>query len=106
MSTPSDGPTRRALLKGRLDNGHAASSERHCVSSAVVTLLPGREDEVAARLDEMQGVEIRARQGAKMVVLLEGPGSGAVGSLLVQIAVMEGVVSANMVFEHVEPASI
>lgn len=105
MNEPSDGLTRRAFLKGKVDGGDGAPAG-HCVSSAVVTLLPGREQEVLARLGAMEGVEIGARQGAKLVVLLEGPGSGAVGALLVQIAVMDGVVSANMVFEHVEAASI
>jgi nitrate reductase NapD len=104
MDTPSDGVTRRQFLAGRTGGAHAAGSpsEEHCISSAVVAVLPGREDEIAARLAEMNGVELRARQGGKMVVLLEGPGSGAVGSLLLQIAIMDGVITANMVFEHVE----
>jgi nitrate reductase NapD len=105
MSTPAHGLTRRALLAGKVNRARALP-DQHCVSSAVVAVLPTREDEIAARLSAMEGVEIRARQGGKLVVLLEGPGSGAVGSLLVQIAVMEGVISANMVFEHVEAASI
>lgn len=104
MDTPSDGVTRRQFLAGRTARIHDAGSalEQHCISSAVVAVLPGREDEIAARLAEMNGVELSARQGSKMVVLLEGPGSGAVGSLLLQIAVMDGVITANMVFEHVE----
>ena len=37
-----------------------------------------------------------------LVLVLEGESSGAVGGLLAQIAVMDGVISANMVFEHTE----
>lgn len=97
--------TRRQFLAGRiggLDAARLSQPEQHCISSAVVAVLPRHEDEVVAALATMQGVEIRAHERGKMVLLLEGPGSGAVGALLLQIAVMEGVISANMVFEHVE----
>ena len=104
MKPASDGVTRRQFLAARSGPRHVQETPagQHCISSAVVAVLPGREDEIAARLAAMKGVEIRARQGGKMAVLLEGPGSGAVGSLLLQIAVMDGVITANMVFEHVE----
>ena len=108
MDATSEGVTRRQFLVGRIGRSDAAQQlpgERHCISSALVTVLPNREDEVARMLAAMEGVEIRLREGGKMVVLLEGPGSGAVGALLVQIAVMEGVISANMVFEHEEQAT-
>jgi nitrate reductase NapD len=69
-------------------------------------LLPGREEEVIAKLASMAGVETGAFQNRKLVILLEGPDSGAVGGLLAQIAVMDGVISANMVFEHTETTKL
>lgn len=75
----------------------------HCISSAVVSVLPAREQEVAERLAGMPGVEVRGRGNHRIVLVLEGPGSGAVGGLLAAISVMDGVIAANMVFEHVDP---
>lgn len=75
----------------------------HCISSAVVTVQPARQREVAERLAAMPGVEVRGEGGHRLVLVLEGPGSGAVGGLLAAISVMDGVIAANMVFEHVEP---
>lgn len=95
---------RRLLLPAgdRHEGGTGRADASTCVSSAVVIVLPGREQEVAARLRTMDGLEIHARGGSKLVLVLEGPDNGAVGALLARIAVMEGVVAANMVFEHSE----
>lgn len=77
----------------------------HCISSAVVSVLPAREQELVERLSAMPGVEVRGRGNHRLILVLEGPGSGAVGSLLAAISVMDGVIAANMAFEHVEPAA-
>ena len=37
-----------------------------------------------------------------IVVVIEGTSTGMLGESLSRIAVLEGVVAANMVFEHVE----
>lgn len=100
MTPDTKSISRRAFITAQQNK----ASRQHCISSAVASLMPGREDEVLARLVAMEGVETGARQGQKVVLLLEGPSSGAVGSLLAQIAVMDGVISANMVFEYTESA--
>lgn len=108
MQSNSDSPNRRAFLLGQIgksSGAQTAASPSHCISSAVVAVLPGREEDVLRRLGSMPGVEVSARQERKLVLLLEGPGNGAVGSLLAEISVMEGVVSANMVFEHTDAVS-
>jgi nitrate reductase NapD len=51
----------------------------------------------------MAGVEIHHQSPSKIVIVLEGPNSGALGSRLAEIASLPGVLSANMVFEHIEP---
>lgn len=74
----------------------------HVISSAVVVCLPGREGEVAAEVARLSGVEIWASERARLVLVLEGPTRSEVGDRLTHIAMIEGVVAANMVFEHVD----
>ena len=102
MASDRAAVSRRAFLTGQSTRGSAPQPQGHCISSAVVVMLPGREEEVLAALREIEGAEIRARQESRLVLLLEGASSGDVGGKLARIAVMEGVVAANMVFEHTE----
>lgn len=71
------------------------------ISSAVVSVLPDRLDSVAATLSGLADVEVHAAEGSKIVIVLEAP-RGAAGNRLVEISLLDGVVSANMVFEHSE----
>lgn len=87
--------TRRDLLT-------VTSPARHYISSAVVMVHPARRDEVVGQLGDMPGVEVHASEGSRIVVTIEGPTSGMLGETLTRISLSEGVVSANMVFEHVE----
>ena len=87
--------SRRAFLTG-------AQPPLHHISSAVVVALPTRRDEIASQLAAMSGVEVHAGDGSRIVVTIEGPTTGMLGETLTRIAVMDGVISANMVFEHVE----
>jgi nitrate reductase NapD len=91
--------TRRALLT-------AGSRSRHHISSAVVLALPARREEVARQLAAMPGVEVHAGDGSRIVITIEGPTSGMLGETLAAISVMDGVLAANMVFEHVEDPGV
>ena len=73
---------------------------RHHISSAVVMTRPERTEERAARIDRLDGVEVHARAAGKIVVVIEGPGPGALGETLVGISAMDGVLAAHMVFEQ------
>ena len=86
-------PTRRAFLTG-LPSVH--------ISSAVVSVLPHHREAVVKMLSSMVGVEIHHQAAWKIVIVLEGSESGALGARLAEIASMEGVLSANMVFEQIE----
>lgn len=97
MTTTGD-PTRRSLLTGRLN-------ETVHISSAVVSVLPAHREDVLHLLSEMRGVEIHHQSASKIVIVLEASDSGALGSRLIEIAAMDGVLAANMVFEHVERLS-
>lgn len=89
------GITRRSLLTGNIMPGHY-------ISSAVVVTLPARRDEIGMRLAAIPGVEVHAGDGSRIVITIEGPSSGMLGETLADISIMDGVISANMVFEHVE----
>ena len=87
--------TRRAILTG-------TQPPRHHISSAVVLALPARREEIRSQLQQIPGVEVHASDQSRIVITIEGPTSGMLGETLVRISLMDGVVSANMVFEHAE----
>ena len=89
--------TRRSVLTGDLIHTHH-------ISSAVVVALPARRETIATHLAAVPGVEVHAGDGSRIVVTIEGPTSGALGETLTRISLMDGVISANMVFEHIEHA--
>lgn len=72
------------------------------ISSAVVTAFPHLADDVIAQLDTLPDTEVRFSNGGKIVVVIEGASTGEVGSRLASIALMEGVLSANLVFEQID----
>ena len=72
------------------------------ISSAVVSVLPDRRDEVLRALAALPDVEIHQRDASKIVIVMDATGSGILGSRLAEIASWQGVLSANMVFEQVE----
>jgi periplasmic nitrate reductase NapD len=47
-------------------------------------------------------MEIRHAEGSRIIVVMEATENGAVGARLLEIALMEGVLSANLVFEQSE----
>lgn len=73
------------------------------ISSAVIQVLPHARVEVSQAINDMQGCEVVHQGDTKLVAILEGPTSGAVGDLLSQIALFDGVLSAGLVYEQVEP---
>ena len=72
------------------------------ISSAIIMTLPAMHETVLARLHAMANVEVHAHQGNKIVAVIEGTSTGNLGNCLSQISALDGVMAANMVFEHVE----
>ena len=70
------------------------------ISSAVVSVLPAYQAEIARVLSQMPGVEVFHQAASKIVIVMEAPESGAIGGRLAEIATLNGVLSANMVFEQ------
>lgn len=75
--------------------------EGHHISSAVVVTRPELTDKVALMVSTLDGVEVHASQSGKIVIVIEGPHSGALGETLIRISAMEDVLAAHMVFEQV-----
>jgi len=87
--------SRRSFFKGDV-------ASRHHISSAVVMTHPSRREEIGKRIAAMPGVEVHAGEGSRIVITIEGPTSGMLGETLIGISTLDGVISANMVFEHVD----
>ena len=95
------GPSRRALLKGKLTSRPAFAVEPAIhISSAIISVLPNWRDATLKRLSALPGVEIHHAESFKIVLVLEADDAGAIGSRLAEIAMWDGVLSANMVFEQ------
>lgn len=87
--------SRRSLLTG-------GQHSNHHISSAVVVAFPAQREEIGKRLAVLPGVEVHASDGSRIVVTIEGATSGFLGETLITISLMDGVIAANMVFEHIE----
>lgn len=79
----------------------AEIAARH-ISSAVVTALPQSADRVIACIGGLPDTEIYYISGTKIVIVMEGATTGEIGSRLAEIALMDGVISANLVFEQID----
>lgn len=77
-------------------------AEAYHISSAVILVQPESAEAVATHVATMPGVEVHAREGSKIVITIEGPTTGMLGNSLTQISLLDGVLAANMVFEHVD----
>jgi nitrate reductase NapD len=70
------------------------------ISSAVICARPADADAVAGAVAALPGIEIHAIANGRIVVVMEAADAGALGGLLAHIALMDGVLAANMVFEQ------
>jgi nitrate reductase NapD len=77
------------------------NAEHVHISSAVVSVHPERQETVMRLLSAMDNVEIFHQGLSKIVIVLEGPDSAEIGGRLTEIGTLEGVLSANMVFERI-----
>ena len=73
---------------------------QHHISSAVVVVRPEAVERVTVALAQLDGVEVHATGGGKIVVVIEGPSSGFLGETLIGISAMDDVIAAHMVFEQ------
>jgi periplasmic nitrate reductase NapD len=94
--------SRRRLMVATLE-GATSAHESH-ISSLVIHAFPEQADRVATELAALPGVEIHARDpNGKFVVTLETAHEGEIVARLTDIHSVAGVLSAALVFHHVEP---
>ena len=74
----------------------------HHISSAVIAVRPEYVHDVVEAIAAMEKTEVHGHQNGRIVVVLEGESTGELGDRLTAMAKLDGVISANMVFEHVE----
>ena len=75
---------------------------QHHISSAVIAVKPEHAESVRAVLAGLANVEVHGADRGKIVIVIEGPSTGVLGDTLMRISTLDGVIAANMVFEHVE----
>ena len=95
-------PSRRELLTGRLAD--PGSPEAH-ISSLVVHVRPENAHAVYAEMAGMAGVEVHAEQGGKIIVTLETHTEADIVTRMNEISLLDGVMSATLVFHHFEPVA-
>ena len=78
------------------------ASRYHHISSAVVMVVPSRVVEIAQAISRLENTEICAQENGRIVVVMEAASVGELGGRLTAIGNLDGVIAANMVFEHVE----
>jgi nitrate reductase NapD len=78
------------------------SARYHHISSAVVSVFPRCSEAVVRQIEVLPETEVHRVEGGKIVIVLEGANTGEIGSRLAAIALMDGVLSANLVFEQIE----
>jgi len=92
-------PSRREVLIGR--PAARPAPEAH-ISSLVVHVRPDRAPAARAALTGMPGVEIHAEAAGKVIVTLETDTEADIVARLNEISRLDGVMSAALVYHHIE----
>jgi periplasmic nitrate reductase NapD len=98
----ADLPSRRELLTGR--QSAPAPPEAH-VSRLVVHVRPAGLPAVRAALAATPGVEIHAEASGKLIITLETATEADIVTRMNEISLLDGVMSAALVFHHFEAAA-
>lgn len=97
---------RRAFLSGRVVNPDPVIAPPGGeIASILVQVRPERLDEVEAAIVALDGCEIHGRDPkGKLVVVMDLPEAGMIGSTLNVIALLPHVYSASLVFHAIDVA--
>ncbi|MGF7174145.1 chaperone NapD [Azospirillum doebereinerae] len=80
----------------------SARGNEHHLASLLLHVRPECRTAVRATVAAMPGVEIHIEQQGKMVVTVEGPHEGWIADRMTSLHLLDGVLSAVMVFHHLE----
>ena len=72
------------------------------ISSALILTRREAMEAVRRRIAALPDAEVAHAQDGRLVVVMEGPDGRRLGDRLAEIALYDGVLAANMVFEQVE----
>lgn len=98
--------SRRAVLFGGLASSPAARNRAEIVS-LIVNTFPPHLDEVSAAIAAMPGAEVHGQDPkGKLIVVLEAPTQGEIGAMATAISGIPHVLSAAMVFQATDEASV
>jgi len=96
---------RRALISGRLvDADRVIAPPGGEIASVLVQARPERLAAVEAAILALSGCEIHGRDFGKLVVVIDAPDAGAIGTTLNTIALLPDVYSAALVFHAIDHA--
>jgi nitrate reductase NapD len=104
MATHSTAIDRRALITGKLLNpDRVVAPPGGEIASILVQARPARLDSVGAAITALAGCEIYGRDPkGKLVVVVDAPDAGVLGSTLNAIALLPDVYSASLVFHAID----
>ncbi len=97
---------RRALITGRLlQADRVIAPPGGEIASILVQARPERLDEVEAAILALAGCEVHARDPrGKLVVVVDAPDSGSLGTTLNTISLLPHVHAASLVFHAIDAA--
>ena len=104
MATSHTAIDRRALITGRLPKADRVITPPGSeIASILVQALPERLADVAAAIVTLSGCEIYGRDPkGKLIVVVDAPDTGSLGTTLNTIALLPDVYSASLVFHALD----
>lgn len=95
---------RRTLLTGGLATPDRVVAPPHGeIASILVQVRPERLADAAASIEALEGCEIYGRDDrGKLVVVIDSPDAGTLGTVLNTIALLPDVYSASLVFHAID----
>ena len=104
MARPHSAIDRRALITGRLPNpDRVVAPPGGEIASILVQARPERLADVEAAILTLDGCEIYGRDPkGKLVVVVDAPDAGSLGTTLNQLALLPDVYSASLVFHALD----
>lgn len=97
-----DLPGQRDFDESGGEQSMSETVQEHHISSAVVSVVPEHADDVVRKLEAMADTEVHHRTDSKIIIVLEGASENAIGGRLAEIALLDHVLSANLVYEIID----
>jgi len=104
VARPHTAIDRRALITGRLPRvDRVVAPQEGEIASILVQARPERLAEVEAAIVALPGCEIYGRDPkGKLIVVVDAPNAGALGTTLNTIALLPNVYTASLVFHAID----